>query len=136
MINTIGEVHHIGYLVKNMEKSIRSFKILGYEMEKEIVFDKSRRSNIAFLIKDGFFRVELVKPQKDSDVYPLLKKYTNSPYHICYRVDDINKSVSKIGGSTGFLQFKGKQQAPAISEEAEVVFLMHAGMGIIELVQE
>ena len=63
-----------------------------------------------------------------------MKKYANTPYHICYRVDDLRESVSSLK-EMGFLIFKETEKAPVISDCAEVVFLMHSRMGIIELVQ-
>ncbi len=132
----IGKVHHVGYLVKNIDKSIKAFMALGYEVEKNKFFDNDRLANFTFLKKDSA-RVELVEPTSESDIYPLLKTYKNQIYHVCYEVDNIEKAVSEIcGGDTGYLQFKEKQRATAISENAVVVFLMHTAMGIIELLEE
>ncbi len=127
-------VHHIGYLVKDIEKSVKAFRALGYEIEREAIYDSNRKSNFCFLIKDGI-RVELVEPTKESDIFPLLKTYNNSVYHMCYKVRNIDDVVSELK-KQGYLLFKDKQAAPAISESAIVVFLMHTRMGIIELLQE
>ena len=71
-------VHHIGYLVKKIEKATRTFLALGYRMEQDIVYDAFRKVNICFLVKDGC-RIELVSPAaEDSVVSGLMKKYKNS----------------------------------------------------------
>ena len=129
----IGTIHHIGYLVKNIDKSILVFQKLGYSAG-EVFFDHERLSRLCFLQHMGT-TVELIEPQKDSDIYPLLKKYNNSIYHVCYEVPDIDQSVEQLR-KNGFLMFRGKQKAPAISDTAVVVFLMNSRIGIIELVQE
>lgn len=92
------EVHHIGYLVKNIQKSIKTFSLLGYSVEKKSFFDEIRNADIAFMTQNGEARVELVEPKKESDIYPLLKKYANSPYHICYKVKNLASAVSEIRG--------------------------------------
>lgn len=56
-------------------------------------------------------------------------------HHVCYEVDDIDKAVSDCVNK-GFLLIKEKMSAEAISKDALVVFLMHAKVGIIELVQD
>ncbi|SCW27257.1 Glyoxalase/Bleomycin resistance protein/Dioxygenase superfamily protein [Eubacterium ruminantium] len=130
----LGSVHHIGYLVKDINKSMNAFGSLGYEIETNPFYDAERMSNFCFMTKDDT-RVELVEPAKESDIFPLLKTYNNCIYHMCYRVKDIDIEVSELK-KQGYLLFRDKQAAPAISETAVVVFLMHSRMGIIELLQE
>lgn len=130
---SVMRIHHIGYLVRKIDKAIVKFKELGYSVEKEPVYDEYRQSDIAFLTKDGY-RIELVSPEKTSEVYPLLKKFGASPYHICYETDDIDKDTAGLKDQ-GYMIFTEKQPAPAIGEEAEVVFLFHSQAGMIELVE-
>lgn len=42
-------IHHIGYLVKKIEKARQAFLSLGYEAEQDIVYDHIRKVNICFL---------------------------------------------------------------------------------------
>ena len=130
----IGKVHHFGFLVKNIRKSVETFQIFGYEFDKEITFDDIRKAEICFLKKNGE-RIELVAPHPESDLFPLLKKYNNTIYHICYETDDLDTAIQCLKGK-GFLLFKEKQAAPAISVTAEVAFLMHINLGIVELIQK
>ena len=55
------KIHHIGYLVKNIEKASKLFLTLGYQVEQDTVYDNYRGVDIRFLNKDGY-RVELVAP--------------------------------------------------------------------------
>lgn len=128
------KIHHVGYLVKDIGKSSDQFLNLGYVIEKDAVYDEYRDADISFLSGDGY-RIELVSPHKTSDIYPLLKKYGNSPYHICYVTDDIVRSIDELKGK-GYLAFTPIQPAPAIGEDAKVAFLSHIRMGMIELVEE
>jgi methylmalonyl-CoA/ethylmalonyl-CoA epimerase len=79
-------------------------------------------------------RIELVSPYKESDIYPLLKKYSNTPYHVCYEVENLTSATEYLQDK-GFLIFKEAQWARAISQTAKVVFLIHTRMGMIELVE-
>lgn len=124
-------VHHIGYLVKNIEKSAAAFQSLGYQTETAIIYDDIRKIDICFLIKDQY-RIELVSPtSEDSVVAGLIKKYKNSPYHICYESQDFDKDISYLA-SNGYCVIGEPTKAPAISDR-KVVFLMHSQHGMIEL---
>lgn len=129
-MNTL-KIHHIGYLVKKLESSIRSFEALGYQIVKETVYDEGRDVNICFLSKDGY-QIELVTPVSDSSVVAgLLKKYKNCPYHICYACSNFEETLADLTAN-GYVAIDSPTPAPAI-EGRRVVFLMNASLGMIEL---
>lgn len=126
------KIHHIGYLVKKIEKAKQSFEALGYQIEQDTVYDDIRKVDICFLIKDGY-RVELVSPvSEESVVAGLIKKYKNCPYHICYETEDYEAAYSKLTAG-GFIAIDTPTPAPAL-ENRKVVFLTSAVMGMIELI--
>lgn len=127
------KVHHIGYLVKKIETAIRSFQNLGYEILQDTVYDEIRRVNICFLQKDGYC-IELVSPaSEDSVVSGLLKKYKNSPYHICYETATFEEDHQRLSNE-GFLSIDTPTPAPAL-QNRRVVFLTSRSMGMIELLE-
>lgn len=126
-------VHHIGYLVKKIEKAKQAFLLLGYEIEQDTIYDEIRKVDICFLIKDGY-RVELVSPcSEDSVVAGLMKRYKNSPYHICYETKDFPRDFAELTAN-GFLAVDELTKAPALGGR-EVVFLNNASLGLIELIR-
>lgn len=126
------KIHHIGYLVKKIEKAKEAFASLGYQIEQDTVRDDIRRVDICFLIKDGY-RVELVSPfSEDSVVAGLLKKYKNTPYHICYEADDPQAAYLELTGN-GFTAIDTPTPAPALGG-CDVVFLTSPVIGMIELI--
>lgn len=128
------QVHHIGYLVKRLKRSEEAFARLGYTVEREVCYDHVRDVNISFM-KNGEYRVELIEPAgKTSPLYPLLKNYKNSPYHICYTVEDLEASKRELEND-GFMVIQDTQVAPAL-DGRNVVFMVSADIGIIELVEE
>lgn len=127
------KVHHIGYLVKKMERAVCSFQELGYEIVQDTVHDEIRRVNICFLQKDGCC-IELVSPaSEDSVVSGLLKKYRNSPYHICYETEHFEEDYQSLR-SGGFISIDTPTPAPAL-QNRKVVFLTSPAMGMIELLE-
>ncbi len=127
------QVHHVGYLVKKLQKAQKVFESLGYTLIQEALYDEYRKVDIAFLEKDGVV-VELVSPAaEDSVVSGLIKQYRNSPYHICYTSQSFDEEVSQLC-SQGFVQMGEACPAPAIDGK-RVVFLMNAAIGIIEVLE-
>ncbi|MBQ8945631.1 MAG: VOC family protein [Lachnospiraceae bacterium] len=132
MISTL-KIHHIGYLVKKIEKAQSQFLTLGYQVVSKICRDEYRKVDILFMEKDGY-RIELVSPySEDSVVYGLMSRYKNSPYHICYETDDLETTAAELC-SDGFTAIDEATPAPAIKGR-RVQFLMGRYSGMIELLE-
>ncbi len=127
-------VHHIGYLVKNLDKARAKFEVLGYSAEGPVTYDDYRGIDIQFLI-NGETRVELIKQVKeDSIVANLYDRYKNSPYHICYIADHFEEDIEYLR-KNGFVEIDEPHEAPALNDK-KVTFFMNASIGIIELLEE
>lgn len=125
------KIHHIGYLVKKIDAAILSFQNLGYQLTQDTIYDEIRKVHICFLQKETYC-IELVSPaSKDSVVSGLLKKYKNSPYHICYETENFDEDYQALM-SNGFISIDTPTPAPAL-QNREVVFLTSASAGMIEL---
>ncbi len=126
-------IHHIGYLVKKINQAIDEFERLGYTAVSETVYDDFRKVHICFMEKDGY-RIELVSPaDSESVVAGLLKKYKNSPYHICYETPALEADLKALAVE-GFTAIDTPTPAPALSGR-RVVFLMNRFLGMIELLE-
>lgn len=127
-------IHHVGYLTKKLENSRKRFYALGFTDEKSAMYDEIRDINISFL-RNGAYRVELIEPaSKASPMYELLKRYTNTPYHFCYEVEDIDLKIKELAGA-GYHILHAPEKAPCIDDKM-VAFLYHPEIGIIELVEQ
>ncbi len=125
------KIHHIGYLVKKIEKAAAAFEAMGYVREGGMTHDGYRRVDILFLQKDGY-RIELVSPYSpDSVVAGLIKTYKNAPYHICYEVEELETAMADLEQG-GCVRIDEPACAPAIGGR-RVTFLMHPAMGMLEL---
>lgn len=128
------KVHHTGYLVQDIKKSEAKFAALGFIPKGEVVFDGYRKVRIIFL-KNGSHTVELIEPVgEESPIYGLMKKYRNSPYHICYEVADLSEAI-KYFTENGAMLISPAEYAPAIDPEKKVAFLMDPDIGIFELLE-
>lgn len=128
------KIHHIGYLVKNIEKATSEFIKLGYETCGDVVYDDIRCIDILFLEKDGY-KIELVKPiGEKSVVHSLIKKVGVGPYHICYEVDDIEKAGQELR-ENGYVSLDESNPAVAIDGRC-VAFFYNRYLGMIELVEK
>lgn len=127
------KVHHIGYLVKNLNKAEKAFIKLGYQSESSYVYDEKRKVNIAFLTKDNY-RVELIESTaSDSIVANLYGRFKNAPYHMCYSSDCFEEDIESLR-EAGFVEIDEPAPAPALNNK-RVVFFMNASAGIIELLE-
>ena len=116
-----------------MQESIAQMELLGYHKISEIVYDEYRDIDICFMEKDGY-TIELIVPKSEKSVVAKLsKKIGVSPYHICYHVKNIDKTVQKLR-EQGYIPTGAKQKAPAIDNH-DAIFLYHPHAGIIELVE-
>lgn len=127
-------VHHIGYLVKSVSKAQSAFETLGYTVSKECIMDETRQAYIAFMTLDASC-VELISPVNESSpLFPLLKKYKNMPYHLCFSTKDLEQELLHLT-QCGWTVITPSAVAPAIDNK-QVVFLMNRHIGIMELVGE
>lgn len=127
------EIHHIGYLTKSILAAQREFARMGFAAEGKVAYDPYREIDI-LLLRNGGYRVELIEPKGEaSPLYPLLKRYKNTPYHICYVSADLSGDIARLE-QEGYLLMQKPLAAPCLGR-AEAAFLMHPDLGIIELAE-
>lgn len=129
------KIHHIGYAVSSIEKSMPVFEFLGWKPRGGITDDVSRKVRIAFVEKDGQL-LEFVAPLgADSPVHQALKqnKGVPTPYHICYEVASLDAARAELK-QKGFMPFIPAAPAPAI-DNRRVEWFFALNLGIIEFVE-
>ena len=143
------KIHHIGYLVRDIEKSLEMFLAFeGYEQMSGIVNDncchdnqlKPRNVKICFIknfnnVRGGGTCIELVSPiDTSSDVYKILQRQGEGPYHICYETNNLDDKIAELK-SKGWIVVHEPATAVAI-QGRRVAFLFKNGMGLIEILEE
>lgn len=126
--------HHLGYAVKDIKKTARYYQKAGWILS-DITLDPIQNTYIAFLTKEGMPKYELVAPVDDnSPIVKTLGKLGNTPYHVCYSVDDIEKAVVDLK-ALHFVPLFNPVPAVAIDNEF-ICYLYNPYVGLIEIVQE
>lgn len=128
------KIHHFGYAVKNIETSMKEFKLLGYEKLGGIYFDENRLVNIQF-IKNNQACLELIEPRdENSPIKNILKKCGEGPYHICYETQNFDEDYSKLK-ENGYILVEKRNEAIALDGNI-VAFFYKNGVGLIEILEK
>lgn len=129
------QIHHIGYLVDDIQAAMKKLYRLGFTAIGEIKHDELRKIKVIFLDNGGYM-IELIQPiDETSPIYGLRKKHLNSPYHICYMTETLEETINDLCSKDGFMIIRKPEEATAIKGSPKVAFLMNAEIGMIELVE-
>lgn len=130
----IFEFHHIGVATNDIKKTASYYETAGYCLSS-IIFDPIQNVNIAFLYKDNMPTVELLEPVDDkSPVYKIVKTSGVTPYHCCYKVDDISYAIKNLREKR-FIPLSNPVPAVAL-ENKRICFLYNREVGLIELLEK
>ena len=124
---------HIGIACRDIEKTKGFYLTMGYRATATVE-DPVQHVRICFLEKDGEPRLELLEPLDDQS--PVLRTLTAvgvSPYHICYKVQDMEAAITMLREQR-FLLVSGPVPACAM-QDRRVAFLFQKNTGLIELVE-
>lgn len=131
-------IDHIGYAVSDINKAIDAMSVLGYNFE-EVIKDTSRNITICFGYLENY-RIELVastpplQSVKETPVNNILNKIGPTPYHICYRSNEIESDIRCLIKRGYKITIP---PAPAIAFKGKnVVFMYSLPVGLIEIVEE
>ena len=91
----IMKLHHIGIIVKDIQKSLGE---LGkyFEFEETIIptLVKSQKVNVCFL-KSSDVYIELIEPIEDDSPVKSMAESGGGFHHLCFEVDDIFEEIKK-----------------------------------------
>ena len=125
------EFNHVGYITDDIDKTVGSFHLLGYEADA-VVNDDTQRTRICFLKKKGSADIELVEPYEDNKTMQKMLKRGVTPYHTCYEVEDINAAYEEMLTNDFTPLFK-PVAAPAFNNRL-ICYFWKSDIGFIELV--
>lgn len=126
--------HHIGCAVSSIDKCKPFYISMGYEVSNTVV-EPVQKVYVAYARKKGFPTIELLEPlDETSPVKGILKKNGNSPYHMCYAVDDLKETIEDMR-KEGFRPL-GKPVPGHGLDDALMVFLYNINFGLIQIMQK
>ncbi|SHL01546.1 VOC family protein [Chryseobacterium polytrichastri] len=119
--------HHVGVACKDIQAELQSIRQLHKIIEETpVVFDENQQAELCMITVEDGLNIELVSGKP---VENLLKKRI-SYYHICYEVDDIDKTIEYLTEKGGMLISPPKEAI--LFNNRKVAFLM-LSYGIVEL---
>lgn len=125
--------HHLGIATRSIEKCSAIYCKMGYSLS-DIRIEPTQNVKIGFLSREGSPLLELIEPLgEESPVSGIVKSSGTSPYHVCYEVDDIEKSVEELEEINFRLLFE-----PLTAEAMEnglFCYLFSPDIGLFELYQ-
>ena len=127
-------VNHIGYAVRDINKTAQFYLEAGWCLSN-IYEENAQHTQIAFLTKEGFPKIELVAPLKEGESSPVdtfIQKIGCCTYHICYDVDDIDQAVEDLF-EEGFSPLFEPVESIAMDNH-KICYLFNLHVGLIELV--
>lgn len=127
------KLEHIGYLVKNIEKTAQAFESLGYQ-QGDIYNDDIQKTKICFLTKERETKIELVEPYPENETMIRLQKNIGvSPYHMCFETDNIEEEYNRMMDS-GFVPMFQPVSAIAF-DNRRICYFWKRAIGYIEIVE-
>ncbi|AVF38696.1 VOC family protein [Pandoraea apista] len=122
-------VHHVGYVVRDLEIYAKSLP--GLTLEKEVI-DPIQDARIALYTVGDASRVELIQPLSDSAyTWSHLERAGEGLHHICYEgisASDIDDYIRRYR----LLRVRGP--IPAVLFDRDVIFAVTRQRAIVEFI--
>jgi methylmalonyl-CoA/ethylmalonyl-CoA epimerase len=119
------KIHHIGYVVNNIEKYKNNLII--DEVVKE-VYDPIQKAKLVLLKSENIY-IELIEPEKDAFTYNFLTK-GGGYHHLCY--ETTKETAEKLIKSKRMVKVLDWIYAPLL--DSEVMFAYTKNKEIVEFV--
>lgn len=127
-INT--KIHHIGIVVKDLDKSVRIYSALGYILCNNEKQDNIQNNRVAFMKSPFSVDIELIEPiDKSSTVYNFEEGY----HHICYEAEPEEDIIQRFKEMKIGKIFTPSIQAPALNNR-KIVFACLQNNTFIEFI--
>lgn len=125
--------HHIGTAVASIDKVKPFYQSMGYTVS-DTVIEPVQKVYVAYARKEGFPTVEMLEPlDETSPVLGILKKNGNTPYHMCYVVDNLSDAIAEMR-KEGFRPLSKPVPGHGL-DDALMVFLYNINYGLIQVME-
>ena len=130
------KLHHIGYVVENIEEAAQGFEALGYKMVTAPVNDDIQRCRICFIERVQEPLIELVEPfENNKSLRKMLMQRGNAPYHMCYEVENVEELFDELSENEGWMPLFRPVEAAAFDNRL-ITYFYNAQVGYMEFVNE
>ena len=127
------DFEHIGVAVKNIEKEMKNYLLLGYRQVSDIFEDNTQGIRGVFLAREGHPKLELLENLEGRDTVTKQLESGNKMYHRAYLTKNIEAAVELFKAN------KAKVISPMVMStfyKIRICFMILPNMEMIELVEE
>lgn len=127
------DFEHIGVAVKNIEKEMKNYLLLGYRQVSDIFEDNTQGIRGVFLAREGHPKLELLENLEGRDTVTKQLESGNKMYHRAYLTKNIEAAVELFKAN------KAKVISPMVMStfyKTRICFMILPNMEMIELVEE
>ena len=127
------DFEHIGVAVKNIEKEMKNYLLLGYRQVSYIFEDNTQGIRGVFLAREGHPKLELLENLEGRDTVTKQLESGNKMYHRAYLTKNIEAAVELFKAN------KAKVISPMVMStfyKTRICFMILPNMEMIELVEE
>ena len=98
-------LHHVGYVVANIEKEIQGFRAsLEASWDGKIFHDPLQKARVTFLCtRPSDAQIELVEPAGESSPLIRFVKKGGGLHHLCYEVPDLEAALQQAVSRKAFI---------------------------------
>ncbi len=132
-LDGLGELHHFGIAVTDIEQAEIVYRSLGFVKETDVISDVGIDVKVQFLVNHGT-RIELVQPLSESSPANVWLRDGSPIYHIAYLVDDTARSTLRMK-DLRFRKIFGPFPAVAFDGH-DVTFFMNRERLMIEIISQ
>jgi hypothetical protein len=125
-------VHHIGCLTDNLQRSIETYRQMGFSKFSEIMFIQSQQIRVCFVETGNNFFVELIEFSEHQAALKKMFTKGNLFYHVAYKVEHAEQKIIELQDA-GF-HLVNQFQSEAFPGKT-CTFLYSPEMQLIELIE-
>lgn len=127
------ELHHVGYVVDDIESTAGQFARLGYQVG-EVLFDKGLTVELCYLTKKNSVTIELVHQlQADSLEAQLWQANGVMPYHLGFETADLDEACREME-RLGYRSLFAPVPVEALGGQ-RICYFHQANVGYVELLE-
>lgn len=127
---------HIAVATLNLDKTASFYKALGYTCDKPVE-DPLQNSKLMMCKRIGHTSIELVVPiDEKSPSKSIIDKIGEMPYHLCYRVSNIESFLEKMNLDGIDYEIISNSKEAILFGHNKVIFIYIKDVGLIELLED
>jgi len=123
--------HHLGVVCADLDREVRHFSALGYQLESKVFHDPIQRIACCFMAGPGP-RLELIAPDGENSPVRLSLQKGLKYYHQAFEVASLQPGIEQLQAAGGKVV---SWPAPAVAfDQRQIAFVMLPGSILIELI--